>query len=223
MSPCTPEVFPAYFPHLPHCTPLCTVLATWLPALPPCRNPRRGLSRVSPAILRIPMQLSRNAFLRIPHRRCPFLPSPLRPPPCLLPLPLSLIPLIPSCSYRSTPRSCCCSPPGLLPSRGALSCCRHCLPGPSAASGPVLRAPDLPLSSSLQPSSSSEYPSCCAAALFRPRYSLLLQRLSPLPPLGTCGHLPLPARPFSRPRPPISPIGTKMLAIGRAGLWRSGR
>ena len=51
-------------------------------------------------------------------------------------------------------------------------------------------------------------------------------RLSP-PPLGPCGRSILPTRSFPQPRLPISPVGTKMLAIERTGLsrvvrWRAG-
>ena len=44
-------------------------------------------------------------------------------------------------------------------------------------------------------------------------------RLSPHPP-GSCGCSPLPLRSCPWPRPQISPVRTKMSAIGQAGLSR---
>ena len=55
-----------------------------------------------------------------------------------------------------------------------------------------------------------------------PRSSLPLRRFSPLPPFGPCSRSPRPTRPFPRPQPPISPVGTKMSTIRQAGLLRTG-
>ena len=69
---------------------------------------------------------------------------------------------------------------------------------------------------------------------FRPRLADHPPFLVPIPPpcsnapppcrpLGSCSRSPRPMRPFPRPRPPISHVGTKMSAIGRAGLRHTGR
>ena len=187
------------------------------------RGRRWGFPSVAPAGLRLPMYLTHTAFLHAPRRLRPCLPFPLRPPPRLLHPPPPLIPPILPCSRRSTPRSCRCYPPGRPPLRGALPRRRHCLPDTGAASSPVLCAPAPPSPSSSRPSSSSPSPSRRKAALVCPRSYLLLRSFSPLPHLGPCGRLSHPARPFYRHQLPISPVGTKMLAIGRAGLLHAGR
>ena len=138
-----------------------------------------------------------------------------RPPP-------SLILTNPPRSFRFTPRLRLCSPLG-RPSRGALPCLYCCFPG----CGPVFRTLSLLSSSPLWPWSSSLSPPLRAAIMLCPHFSLPLRRFSPLLPSGPFGRLSCPARPFPRPRSPILPLGTKMLAIGRAGFfcagqWRAG-
>ena len=188
------------------------------PALPPRQKPRRGFSWCRLRRPALPHIARPHRFLACPTPPLSMSPFTNFPPPRLLPPPLSLSLLNSLCSHRPTPRSRRRSPPGRPLSRNALPCCRHCLPDPGAASVPVFRAPAPPFSSSLRTSSSFLSLSRRAAALFRPQSSLLLRRFSPLTTSGPCGHLPLPARPFPRPRPPISPVENNMLAIRQAGL-----
>ena len=158
-------------------------------------------------------------------RSCrPRLPYPLRPPPPAVVAPSSVSDTAKSSVLsllRSTPRSRLRSPPGRPLLRGALSCCRRC--SPVCGRVPIFHVTSPPLSSSSRQSSSTPFPPLHGATPFRPCSSLLLQRFSPLTPLGSCGRSSCPTLPFPRPRPPISPIGTKMLAIRRAGLWHAGR
>ena len=142
------------------------------------------------------------------------------PPRSSLPPPPSPIPPIPPIPCRSTPHSCLCSPSDRPPSGGTLPLCRRCLPGPGVFTSPVLRTPALPSSSSC-PSSSSSSPTRRASTLFRSGYSLLLGRFSPRRPSGPFGRLPSPVCPFPWAQPPILLVGTKMSAIGRAGLWHA--
>ena len=74
----------------------------------------------------------------------------------------------------------------------------------------------------LLPSSSSPPLSRPLSSLLHSYSSPLLRRFPPCHPSGSCGRSPRPARPFPQPRPPISPVRTKMLAIGQAGLRHAG-
>ena len=96
----------------------------------------------------------------------------------------------------------------------AAACLRRCLP---VHHGLVACAPPPPSSS---PSRSTSTPSLplCVAVPKRPNFVLPFLIFSPLPPAGPCGRSTRSSRSFPRPRPPISPVGTKISEIGRAGL-----
>ena len=193
------------------------------PALPPRWRPWRVLSQCRSRRPSHPPVLFLRRFLACHMATLSAVLFSPPPPPRSFRPPPSLIPPNPPRSYRSTPRSRRHSPPG-RPFRGALPCLCRCLP---RILGPVSRAPSLPSSSHVRSSSSSLYLPLRAAFLLLPHSSLPLRLVPPLPPSGPCGRSPCPSRPFPRPWPPISPIGMKILAIGRmgylrAGWWRAG-
>ena len=163
----------------------------------------------------VPWYLPRVAPLYSPHSCRLCLTSPISPPPPLLSRLPPLSP-IPWCPHRSTWRFCLRFLPCRIPPRGTPPLLRRCLPRQcpscSVACTSVLLLFSLPLSSSLP------LPLRSPLTLLCPCSSTLLRLPHPCRPMGSCGRSPHPARPFPRPQPPILPVRTKMLEIGRVGL-----
>ena len=129
---------------------------------------------------------------------------------------LSLRRLIPRCSIR---RFRLRSLLQYLPLRNTLPLILCFLPHHVV---PVSLSPGL--SSPPSPSSSSPTPARRSSSLLCScSYPLLWRSPPPRRPSGSCGRSPRPVRPFPRPRPPILPVRTNMLAMGRAGLRHAGR
>ena len=168
--------------------------------LPPAARPSVALPR---RFLACPMATP-PACLRSP----PAPPWSSCPPPSPRPNPL--------CSRQSTPRSQRHCPLGRP--RDAPPCLRYFSP---VSRGPVACAPPPPSSSPSRLFSALSMP-CRSAFPMHLRSVLPTLFLPPPPPAGLCDHSPRPLRSFPRPRPPISPVRTKMSAIGRAGLLRVG-
>ena len=189
----------------------CPCLASWRPRVPALSAAADGefLSLLPPAcaptcsplapIFSCPMAMP-SACICSP----PASPWASRPPLSPWPNPLH--------SLRSTPRYRIHSPLGRP--HGAPPCLRLFSP---VRHGPVARAPPPPSSSPLQ---SSPALSLTRLSAFPMHARSILPTLFffPPPPTGSCGCSPRPSRSFSRPRLPISPVGTKMSAIGQAGL-----
>ena len=166
-----------------------------------------------------PLMLLPRRFLLI---TVPLPSAPGRPPPPLLrywPPPPSPTPLS---TLHYTRRFCLRSPTGLSHPHSTSPLLSHCVvlrAGPPSrifSRLPVLLPSPLPSSSSPSPLP------CCASPLHYPCF-LPAPLPLPRPPSGSCIRLICPARPLPRPRPPISPVRTKIVVIGWAGVRHAGR